>query len=101
MTEAEPIMVTNKQRKVMNNTFDELARNVAESVSRRQALRRFGAGFVGFVLAWMGLANKVEADPKPKFICDCSGSVAFYGCNPDLSPRKLNACLAFCGPHCA
>jgi hypothetical protein len=52
-----------------NNKFDELARGMARSVTRRQALRRFGAGIVGIGLATLGLANKTEAAP-----CQPSGA---------------------------
>jgi hypothetical protein len=44
----------------MNNQFDELARNMAQSVTRRGALKKFGIGFAGIVLAALGLANKAE-----------------------------------------
>jgi len=31
----------------MNHKFDELAKGLAQSVTRRQALKRFGVGLVG------------------------------------------------------
>jgi hypothetical protein len=31
----------------MNNKFDELAKGMAQSVTRRQALKKFGLGHVG------------------------------------------------------
>ncbi len=50
----------------MNNKFDELAKGLAQSVTRRQALRRFGAGLTGMVLACFGLASEARAGwPKP------------------------------------
>jgi hypothetical protein len=45
----------------MNNKFDEIARGMAESVTRRQALKKFSFGIVGMALACFGLANKAEA----------------------------------------
>jgi hypothetical protein len=45
----------------MNDKFDELAKGLAQSVTRRQALRRFGVGLAGIALASLGLANKAEA----------------------------------------
>jgi hypothetical protein len=45
----------------MNNKFDELAKNLAQSVTRREAFKRFGVGLAGMVLACFGLANKAEA----------------------------------------
>ena len=45
----------------MNDIFDELAKNMAQSVTRRAALKKFGVGLAGVVLATLGLANKAEA----------------------------------------
>jgi hypothetical protein len=45
----------------MNNKFDELTKSLAQSVTRRQALKRFGVGLAGMALACFGLANKAEA----------------------------------------
>ena len=45
----------------MNDKFDELARTMAQSVTRRGALKKFGLGLMGIPL--VGLANKAEADP--------------------------------------
>jgi hypothetical protein len=45
----------------MNNKFDELTRGLAKSVSRRQALRKFGAGLAGMVLACFVLLGKATA----------------------------------------
>ena len=45
----------------MNNKFDELAKGMAQSVTRRQALKKFGIGPAGMALACFGLANKAQA----------------------------------------
>jgi hypothetical protein len=45
----------------MNNKFDELAKDLAQSVTRRQAFKKFGVGLAGMVLACFGLANKAKA----------------------------------------
>ena len=45
----------------MNDKFDELAKNLAQSVTRRGALRRIGVGLAGVVLASLGLANRAKA----------------------------------------
>ena len=55
-----------RERKVMNNKFDELAKGLAQSVTRRKALRRFGAGLAGIVLVSLGLANKADAQATGK-----------------------------------
>jgi len=38
-----------------------LAKGLAQSVTRRQALKKFGVGLVGMALACFGMANKAEA----------------------------------------
>ncbi len=45
----------------MNKKFDELTKSIAQSVTRRAALKRFGVGLAGMALACFGLANKAEA----------------------------------------
>ena len=45
----------------MNNQFDELTKSMAQSVTRRAALKKFGVGLAGMALAAFGLANKAEA----------------------------------------
>jgi hypothetical protein len=45
----------------MNHQFDELTKNLAQSVTRRAALTRFGVGLAGMALACFGLANKAQA----------------------------------------
>ena len=49
----------------MNNKFDELAKGMAQSVTRRGALKKFGVGLAGMVLAAFGLPSKGEAKPPP------------------------------------
>ena len=46
------------ERKNMNNKFDELTKSLAQSVTRRAALKKFGVGLAGMALACFGLANK-------------------------------------------
>jgi hypothetical protein len=49
----------------MNNKFDELTKSIAQSVTRRGALKKFGVGLAGGrVPAWIGLPTK----PTPNFI---------------------------------
>ena len=54
-------MKTQNKRKVMNEKFDELAQDQAQSVTRRRAMKKSGIGLAGIVLASLGLANKAEA----------------------------------------
>lgn len=45
----------------MSDRFDELAKGLAQSVTRRGALKKFGLGLAGMALAALGLANKAHA----------------------------------------
>ena len=54
----------------MNNKFDELAKGMAQSVTRRQALKKFSFGLAGMALACFGLVNDSEAGT-----CYPSGSI--------------------------
>ena len=45
----------------MNNKFDELTKGLAQSATRRQALKKFGVGLAGMALACFGLANRAQA----------------------------------------
>ena len=86
----------------MNHKFDELTKSLAQSVTRRGALKKFGVGLAGALLASFGAANTSHANPsKPNckhFVCDCSGLVYSFGCDPQA--RNFNTCVACCAPHC-
>jgi hypothetical protein len=45
----------------MNDKFDELAKGLAQSATRRVALKKFGVGLAGMALACFGLAGRAEA----------------------------------------
>src|SRR5438876_1187386 len=45
----------------MDKQFDELSKSLAEGVSRREALKKFGIGLAGVVLAAMGLRSRAWA----------------------------------------
>jgi hypothetical protein len=70
----------------MNNKFDELAKGLAQSTTRRQALKKFGVGLAGMALAGIGLANRAEASKTCKAygaVCKnsaecCSSYCAIY-----------------------
>jgi hypothetical protein len=64
----------------MNNKFDQLAKGVAQSVTRRQALKRFGVGLAGMALACLGLADKAEA--RNSGYCTPEGNFCFPGLAP-------------------
>ena len=56
----------------MNNQFDELTKGLAQSVTRRAALKKFGVGLAGMALACFGLANKAAAAPRQGY-CQIGG----------------------------
>ena len=63
----------------MSNKFDELTKGLAQSVTRRGALKKFGVGVAGMVLAALGLPNSSGAPP-------CAGS--HNSRTLDLSPSS-------------
>ena len=58
----------------MNNKFDELAKGLAQSATRRQALKRFGAGLAGIALACFGVTNSANAKGCKNYGSRCSHS---------------------------
>ncbi len=76
----------------MNDKFDELAKGLAQSVTRRGALKKFGVGLVGIALASLGLATNAQA--RPPYQCDCSSPL--LGCERYLGKGNLKACLKYC-----
>ena len=84
----------------MNDQFDELAKGLAQSVTRRGALKKFGLGLAGVALASLGLANKAHAhSAKNPYHCRC-GQFDF-GCDP--TKGSFYDCVFYCGstakPH--
>ncbi len=66
-----------------NNKFDELAKGMAQSVTRRQALKKFGVGLAGMALACFGLPSRAMAGDAAKRK-RCAGKCA--PCGPGLPP---------------
>ena len=56
----------------MNNRFDELAKGMAQSVTRRAALKKFGVGLAGLALACFGLTPSAKAGKCVKYGGPCS-----------------------------
>ena len=82
----------------MNDQFDELAKGLAQSVTRRGALKKFGVGLAGIVLASLGLANTTQTQRRSS--CQCKKPD--YGCgrhNPETA--EYIACVDFCRVCCA
>ena len=82
----------------MNDKLDELAKGLAQSVTRRGALKRFGVGLAGVVLAALGLANKAEAAEAGDCYRRCSQPCYRYA-NPNQRQQCLNRCFNICYPH--
>ena len=83
----------------MNDKFDELAKGLAKSVTRRQAVRRFGVGLAGVMLATLGLADRTEGKSSGETggrnshtsrRCKCNKR-PYYGCDP-----ADTACVYWC-----
>ena len=65
----------------MNHHFDELAKELAQSVTRRQGLKKFAIGLAGMALACLGLADNARAgNLKTCFTnSDCGTNHICYG----------------------
>ena len=82
----------------MNNPFDELTKSLAQAVTRRAALKKFGLGLAGMALACFGLTNKAEAAGKKRCVsnADCNGNTC---CNTFCCPGGKPICCF--GLRCA
>ena len=86
----------------MSSRFDELAKGMAQSVTRRGALKKFSLGLAGIALAMLGLVNRAHAGKAGN--CNCAKSD--YGCFKKFNPADPNysqlvaACLADCAGYC-
>jgi hypothetical protein len=90
---------TTKQtrKKIMSNKFDQLAKGLAQSVTRRQALKRFGVGLVGLALGGLiaapvcaqvtHLGPLVElSQPNPLGNCDDGFRFGTFTINDAVEP---------------
>jgi hypothetical protein len=80
------------ERKVMNDKFDKLAKAMAQSVTRRGALKKFGFGVAGMALALLGITGNAQAAKK---LHGCRCGRPDFGCNGDPN------CMTYCGIFCA
>jgi len=91
----------------MNNKFDELTKQMAQSVTRRAALKKFGVGLAGMALACFGLANNTKADkpqpPPTPCTSDANCSSGQVCCNgscvpgiPDWCDPTVTPCCCYC-----
>src|SRR5256885_705721 len=63
------------EMKNMNNQFDELNRSLAQSVTRRWALKKFGVVLAGMALACFGVATSGNAGTPGYTTIDYPGAV--------------------------
>ena len=86
----------------MQNKFDELAKGLAQTVTRRAALRQFGAAIAGIGLAILGLPNKIEASASKtcnSWQCRSSYSpTIFYEYVCGSGRPKVHHNFAVCSP---
>jgi hypothetical protein len=80
----------------MNIKFDELTKSLAQSVTPRAALKKFGLGLAGIALACFGLANKAEAKPPaiPRWCDQTTRSVAAENAIPTCLPMTRTGGVA-------
>ena len=95
----------------MKNKFDELTKGLAQSVTRRAALKKFSLGLAGMALACFGLSTKAAAvkpsaggKSRPPNWCDRSTNFCCCrNCHTHLPPDDTNwwncesACALGCG----
>ncbi len=58
----------------MNTKFDELAKGLAQSATRRQALKQFSVGLATMALACFGLPNKAHANSCQTCLAYCKAA---------------------------
>jgi hypothetical protein len=83
----------NHERQNMNNKFDELTKSMAQSVTRRAALKKFTLGLAAMALACFGLANKAEAAKHCTTDADCSGGSCLAGVCLSNCDVCVNICM--------
>jgi hypothetical protein len=59
----------------MNNKFDELTKSLAQSVTRRAALKKFGVGLASMAVACFALLTAAQA--QTSMVCDPAGDSVF------------------------
>ena len=81
----------------MSNQFDELTKSMAQSVTRRAALKKFGVGLAGMALACFGLVSQARAAKQCVTSSDCSsGQVCNNGVCTDIQSLNCQNCIAGC-----
>ena len=68
----------------MNNKFDELTKQMAQAVTRRGALKKFGLGLAGMALACLAMSKAALA--QTSLVCDAAGDAAIGNGSANGSP---------------
>jgi len=84
----------------MNNKFDELTKSMAQSVTRRQALKKFGVGLAGMALACFGLANKAAAATLTGYCQVADGRGLNLGWYYTGACMDINGCVTGASADC-
>ena len=82
------------ERKVVNDKFDELAKGLAGSGSRREALKGFSLALAGVAVALLGLPNTAQAG---SCLQDCQKRCWAAGLSKDYCHGY---CHSFCNIRC-
>ncbi len=85
----------------MNDKFDHLAKGIAQSVTRREALKKFGLGLAGIALASLAWENKAHADKGGHGGGNkaCNHCHYPYGCE-NLPADQQPGCFYYCNFIC-
>src|SRR5262245_11625332 len=85
----------------MDKQFDELSKSLAEGVSRREAIRKFGIGLATVLLARVVLQNEALGQKQNKPCSsnsDCTGETQC--CNGACVSLRDNNNCGYCGNVC-
>lgn len=80
----------------MSNQFDELTKILAQSVTRRAALKKFGLGLAGMALPCFGLANRTQAGQNQ--CVTCQHNCLNYYTSQGVSKKDATV---YCDAQCA
>ena len=83
----------------MNNQFDELTKSLAQSTTRRQALKKFGVAFTGIVLTCFGVAHKAGAAQRKRGYCEVNGAILPSGVYTGYCV-DINGCVKAASADC-
>src|SRR5207248_1816637 len=84
----------------MDKQFDELSKSLAQNVSRREALTKFGVGLAGVLLAAIGVSGPASAGGNCASDADCPHNSRFC-CSGKCSNLTDNQNCGGCGQRCS